>query len=285
MKLFDLWEIWVIIYLISAVIFAHSFKVSNRAMKKAGALTILLELFTAFFSLFFIPFFKFTLPNDISIYITLFIVTMIYAVTDRLNIESRYGLEPSTFSMLKQLSTVFMILFGILFMKEAFVVTRIIGAIIIILANILLAFDKGKININKYFIMSFVSNFLFALAMLINVNISDYFNLAFYTIITVSIPAIFIKLFGRYKIRDLKEEFEVCNKKEFLLSAFCWCLMLISSVKAYQLGDVALVAPLFALTSIINAVLEFFMNHNRNRFVQKLIAALLIIIGVVLVKL
>ena len=58
MKLFDLWEIWVIIYLISAVIFAHSFKVSNRAMKKAGALTILLELFTAFFSLFFIPFFK-----------------------------------------------------------------------------------------------------------------------------------------------------------------------------------------------------------------------------------
>ena len=210
---------------------------------------------------------------------------MIYAVTDRLNIESRYGLEPSTFSMLKQLSTVFMILFGILFMKEAFVVTRIIGAIIIILANILLAFDKGKININKYFIMSFVSNFLFALAMLINVNISDYFNLAFYTIITVSIPAIFIKLFGRYKIRDLKEEFEVCNKKEFLLSAFCWCLMLISSVKAYQLGDVALVAPLFALTSIINAVLEFFMNHNRNRFVQKLIAALLIIIGVVLVKL
>ena len=228
MKLFDLWEIWVIIYLISAVIFAHSFKVSNRAMKKAGALTILLELFTAFFSLFFIPFFKFTLPNDISIYITLFIVTMIYAVTDRLNIESRYGLEPSTFSMLKQLSTVFMILFGILFMKEAFVVTRIIGAIIIILANILLAFDKGKININKYFIMSFVSNFLFALAMLINVNISDYFNLAFYTIITVSIPAIFIKLFGRYKIRDLKEEFEVCNKKEFLLSAFCWCLMLIS---------------------------------------------------------
>ena len=285
MKLFDLWEIWVIIYLISAVIFAHSFKVSNRAMKKAGALTILLELFTAFFSLFFIPFFKFTLPNDISIYITLFIVTMIYAVTDRLNIESRYGLEPSTFSMLKQLSTVFMILFGILFMKEAFVVTRIIGAIIIILANILLAFDKGKININKYFIMSFVSNFLFALAMLINVNISDYFNLAFYTIITVSIPAIFIKLFGRYKIRDLKEEFEVCNKKEFLLSAFCWCLMLISSVKAYQLGDVALVAPVFALTSIINAVLEFFMNHNRNRFVQKLIAALLIIIGVVLVKL
>lgn len=102
---------------------------------------------------------------------------MIYAITDRLNIESRYGLEPSTFSMLKQLSTVFMILFGILFMKESFVLTRMIGAIMIILANILLSFDKGKININKYFIMSFISNFLFAIAMLINVNISSYFNL------------------------------------------------------------------------------------------------------------
>lgn len=56
MNIFNLWETWVVIYLISAVIFAQSFKVSNRAMKKAGALTILLELFTAFFALFFLPF-------------------------------------------------------------------------------------------------------------------------------------------------------------------------------------------------------------------------------------
>ena len=284
MKLLNYWETWVFIYLISAVIFAQSFKIANRKMKNAGSLTILLEVFTALFSIIFIPFFKLSFPSDIKVYLTLLVVTLIYAVTDRLNIEARYGLEPSTFSMLKQLSTVFLIFFGLFFLKEEFLINKFIGGIIIILANLLLAYDKGKLQINKYFIMCFISNFLFAVAMLINVNISDYFNLAIYTIISVSLPALFIFIFEKHNIKELKKEFILYDKRTFLIAAFTWSLMLISSVKAYQLGNVSVVAPLLALTSIINAFVEFFINKNRNKFIQKIIAALLLIIGIILVK-
>ena len=124
--------------------------------------------------------FDFTWPTDTSVYLTLLAVVSIYAITDRLNIEARYGLDPSVFSMLKQLSTVFLIILGFIFLKEQIVLKKIIGSVIIIFANVLLAFNKGKIKFNKYFIMSFVSNFLFAVAMLINVNISNYFNLPLY---------------------------------------------------------------------------------------------------------
>ena len=143
MKLLNYWETWVFIYLISAVIFAQSFKLSNRKMKNAGSLTILLEVFTALFSILFIPLFKINFPSDIKLYLTLLVVTIIYAVTDRLNIEARYGLEPSTFSMLKQLSTVFLIFFGLIFLKEEFLINKFIGGIIIVIANLLLAYDKG----------------------------------------------------------------------------------------------------------------------------------------------
>lgn len=284
MTIFNTWEFWVITYIITAVIFAHSFKTANRNMKNAGSLTILLEIFTALFAILFIPFFKITFPTDIKIYISLLIVTIIYAATDRLNIEARYGLEPSTFSMLKQLSTVFMIIFGLVFLKEAFIITKIIGAIIIIFANILLTFNKGKLEINKYFIMSLLSNLLFAIAMLINVNISDHFNLAIYTIISVFIPATIIFLIEKHSIKELKNEFNNYDKKAFIISALTWCIMLISSVKAYQVGSVVVVAPLFALTSIINAIIEFIFNKNRNKLLQKLISAILLIIGVILVK-
>ena len=74
----------------------------------------------------------------------LLIVIIIYAFTDRLNIEARYGLDPSVFSMLKQLSTVFLIILGFIFLKEKIVFKKILGSIIIIVANILLAFYKGK---------------------------------------------------------------------------------------------------------------------------------------------
>ena len=284
MKIMNYWETWVIIYLFSAVIFAQSFKIANRKMKNAGSLTILLEVFTALFSILLIPCFKISFHSDIKIYLTLFVVTIIYAITDRLNIEARYGLEPSTFSMLKQLSTVFLIIFGLLFLKEEFLINKFIGGIIIILANLILAYDNGKLKFNKYFIMCFISNFLFAVAMLINVNISDYFNLAIYTIITVSIPALLIFLFERHSIKELKEEFKLYDKRTFLTAAFTWSLMLISSVKAYQLGNVSVVAPLLALTSIFNAFVEFVFNKDKSKLKQKLLAAILLLIGIILVK-
>ena len=283
MKILNLWEFWVALYLVSAVIFAHTFKKANRKMKNAGSLTILLEFFTSLFAILFIPLFDMVFPPFESILI-LGIVVVIYALTDRLNIEARYGLDPSIFSMLKQLSTVFLIILGFIFLKEELVLKKIIGSIIIIFANILLAFDKGKFKINKYFTMSVVSNFLFAIAMLINVNISDNFNLGIYTMCTVSVPALLIFIFEKHTIKELKKEFKRYNKKDFLISAFTWCVMLISSVRAYQIGNVSVVAPLLTLTAILNTIYEYFISKNKSKIYQKIIAAILIILGVILIK-
>lgn len=283
MKLMNSWFFWVIVYLISAVIFAQTFKKANRKMKNAGSLTILLEIFTALFAIIFIPLFEMKFPPVESI-IILGIVVIIYALTDRLNIEARYGLDPSVFSMLKQLSTVFLIILGFIFLNEEIVLKKIIGSIIIIFANVILTFESGKFKINKYFIMSLISNFLFAIAMLINVNISDNFNLGIYTIITVSIPALLIFIFERHSLQEIKKEFKRYNKIEFLISAFTWCIMLISSVRAYQIGNVSVVAPLLTLTAILNTIYEYFVSKNKTKIYQKIIAAILIILGVILIK-
>lgn len=284
MEIFTSWEFYVVLYLIASVLFSQEFKLANRNMKNAGSLTILLEIFTGFFSLLMIPFFEMKFQINSSIILTLLVVVLIYAVTDRLNIEARYGLDPSTFSMMKQLSTVFMIIFGFVFLKEELIINKIVGTILIIVANLILTYNKGKFVINKYFVMTFFANFLFAVAMLINVDLSDYFNLAFYTYITVTIPAILIFIFGKHSIREVKEEFNLYNKKKFILAAFCWALMLNASIRAYQLGSVTIVAPLFALTAILNALVEFVFNHDKSKFIQKIVAAIIILIGVILIK-
>ncbi len=279
------WQFWVFVYLVSTILFSQTFHVSNRNMKDAGALTILLEVSVACFACLFIPFFSFKWPSSPNVFITLLIVAVLYALTDRLNIESRYGLAPSTFSMLKQLSTVFLMIFGFIFLKEDFVLKKVLGALLIVLANILLAFGKnGKLNFNKYFMMSIVSNFLFAVAMLINVNISDNFNLGFYTFLTVSIPALFIFIFGRYSFKKLKEEFSYYDKKKFLLTGFSWTLMLLSSVRAYQLESVTVVAPLLTLTAILNVIYEFIIQKNKHEFFIKFLLGVCIFVGVLLIK-
>ena len=277
--------IWVIIYLIFAVIFAQGFKSVNRDMKNASALTILLEFFTALFALILSPLFAFRFPSSFTVYIIVGIVTIIYAITDRLNIEARYGLDPSTFSMLKQLSTVFLVIFGFVFLKESFILKKIIGIVLILVSNVLLSVNKsGKIQLNKYFIMSFISNFLFAIAMFINVNIAQNFNICIYTVFTVLVPSIIIKIFSKLSIKDLKKEFNLYNKRKFLLVSFSWCVMLISSVKAYEQGNVSVVAPLLTLTSILNSIYEFFEDKNKKMLLYKLFISMLIILGVILIK-
>lgn len=277
--------IWVICYLVFALIFSQGFKKVNRTMKNASALTVLLELFTGLFAIVMSIFFKYTFPSDIKVYITLFVVTIIYSVTDRLNIEARYGLSPSNFSMLKQLSTVFLVIFGLVFLKEQLVFKKILGAIIIVVSNVMLAVNKdGKFEFNKYFIFCLISNLLFAVAMFINVNISSMFNIGIYTLITVLIPSIIIKLFSRLSFKDLEEEFNLYNKPLFILVSFAWCMMLISSVKAYEYGSISVVAPLLTLTALTNTIYEFIVDKDKKRFYYKLVISILILIGVILIK-
>lgn len=276
---------WVIIYLIFSLIFAQCFKEINRSMKNASALTILLEAFTALFAIILSPLFAYKFSLNPEILLTLGVVTIIYAATDRLNIEARYGLAPSTFSMLKQLSTVFLVIFGFVFLKEKIILTKVVGIILILLANILLSTNnKGKLELNKYFIMSIISNFLFAIAMFINVNISENFNIGLYTIITVLIPSLIIKLVSRISINDLKQEFKLYDKKKFMLVSFSWAMMLISSVKAYEYGNISIVAPLLTLSMVTNSIYEFFIDKDKKSLKRKLLVSLLIVIGITLIK-
>ncbi len=284
MNILNTWQLWVIVYLVSAVVFAQSFKSANKNMKDPGALTILLELFTGIFSLLMMPLFAFKFSISLNTIITLLIVVCIYAITDRLNTEARYGLETSTFSMVKRLSTVFMIIFGFIFLKEKLILNKILGAAIIIIANVILTYNKGKFEINKYLGMAILAQFLFAIAMVINVDLSDHFNLAFYTWITVTFPAMLIALVGKHKPKAIIKEFKRYNKTKFLIASFSWALMLNSSIRAYQLGSITIVAALLSLTPILNSLAELIINKNTNRIIQKIIISILLILGVILVN-
>jgi len=132
--------------------------------------------------------------------------------------------------------------------------------------------------------MCIISNFLFAIAMFINVNISENFNIGLYTVITVLIPSLIIKLVSRISIDDLKQEFKLYDKKKFMLVSFSWAMMLISSVKAYEYGNISIVAPLLTLSMVTNSIYEFFIDKDKKSLKRKLLVSLLIVIGITLIK-
>ena len=278
------WIFFLIMYLIFSVIFNQAYKVSTKNLKNAGALTILLELIAVITLIFFIPFFEIKFPSDIKVYLFLGLSVIFYTLSDRLNTTVRSGIEASTFNIILQLSTVFMIFAGLIFFKEPFIINKFIGAILIIVSNILVFYKKGNQKIDKYVFLGILANLSFTVALFLDVNISDNFNLPIYAGITLGVPAILIFIFEKIKIVDLKDEFINGNKKAMILTSVTWGLSIISQLRAYQLGNVSIVAPLGALTVIINVIVRYIFLNEKDNLLKKLISALLIIIGIILIK-
>jgi len=284
MNLLNNWIFCVGLYIILVPVFTHSYKASTKNLNKPGALTVILQIMGAITALMICPFFEIKFPEDVKVYIFLGISIIFYAISDRVNTTVRSGIEASTFSILKQLSTTIMIFAGLIFLKEPFVFKKFIGAMLIIFSNIFIFYKKGNFKINKYMLLGILANTSYAIALFLDVNISDNFNLPIYVAITLGVPAIMIALIERVSFSDVKKELTNGNKKSMIITGITWGSSIIVSLRAYQLQEVTIVAPLCALTVIANVIAGYIFFGERDNLIKKIIAAILIIISVILIK-
>ena len=106
----------------------------------------------------------------------------------------------------------------------------------------------------------------------------------FYVALTLIIPALLIMIFERVKISEIKDELVNGNKKAIFVTAISWGIMIIVQLRAYQLGNVTVIAPLCALTVILNVIVGYLFLNEKDNLLRKLISAILIIISVILIK-
>lgn len=284
MAIVNNWILYVMLYLIVITIFTQFYKEATKKIQKTGALTVLLEMIGGLAALVLCLFFEIRFPTDIRIYIMLAISIICYTVKDRLDTKVMSGIEASTFNILQQLSTTFMIFAGLIFFKEEFILAKFIGAMLIIFSNVLVFYQKGKFEFNKFVLLGVISNLVFTVALFLDVNISEHFNLPMYAAITLIIPAILIMIFERIKPSEIKNEFANGNKKAILITAITWPIAIITQLRAYQLGNVTIVAPLCALSVMLNVIVGYLFLKEKNNLLRKIISAILIIISIILIK-
>ncbi len=284
MNLFNDFKFYIVCYLIITVIFNQSYKIVTKKNINDGELTILIQIISIITCIFFLPLFKFKFPTNLKIYLFLFLAILFYTINDRLGTTARKGLEASTYIILKQLSTVFMIFAGLLFFKEPFVINKFIGAILIVLSNVIVFYNKENFKFNKSLLFGILANICLTIALFLDVNYSSKFNLAFYVLLTFLIPMILIFLFERIKIKNIIIEYKNSNKVILFLTGISWSLMMITKLKSYQLGSISIVAPLLSLTVILNVIISYFILKEKNNLIKKIIAGILIIIGIILIK-
>lgn len=278
------WIIFLIIFLVSAVIYNQFFKLGLNKSKNIGSYMALISILTGIFALLFIPIFKFKFQFNIYKFILLIITCLLYAIVDRMNVYIRKYVDVSIFSILRQLSNVFMIIMGFTFFKEKFVLYKFIGAILIIFSNVLVLYDKTKRTTKKILFIGILANLLFALTLFLNVNLSKSYNIPIYVSFIVLIPGLFICIYDKIGIKKLRYEFINGETDFILITSLAGAIMLISQLRAYELGNVSLVASLCSLTVMLNVLVSYFILNEKNRMVRKILSSLIILISIILIK-
>lgn len=280
----EMWLLYVFLSVVFNVMFTQFYKIDTKSAKDSGSLTVLLQLMAGVLALFACPFFEFSFPKDWRIYALLALACVFYAISDRVNTTVRTGIEASAYSIIQQLSTVFMIVAGLLFFREPFIPKKIVGACLIIISNVMIFYKRGEQKVNKYLFMGIAANIAYSAALFIDVNLSTRFNLAFYVSMTLLLPAVFLVTAERIGPRAIVNEFREGNRKSIIATCISWVGFLVFTLSAYQAGEVTVVAPLCSLTVIGSVIAGYLFLGERNDLIKKLLAAVIIVFSVFLIK-
>jgi drug/metabolite transporter (DMT)-like permease len=280
--LLNSWQFNVVGYLLSGVIFFQFYKLAVKESKNDNSATILLQIIAGLSILLFIPLFPLQLTTNLKFYIFLFLASVFYALNDRLQVTARKHLQVSVYSILNMLKTFFLVLFGLLFFGEDFLVIKILGALLILSGNVFLFYKKGSFKLNKYAILSILAALVFAIAISIDIGISSSFNLPFYISLTLLIPAIILFFFGKQNFYNIYIEYNSASKKYYFITGFFWGLTILFSLRSYQLSDITKIAPVLAVSVLLNVIVAYIFHKEKQNFFKKIIASILVLVGVYL---
>ncbi len=274
------WQFNLVSSLVFAVLFIQFYKLAVKETTDEGISTIIMQGVAGISILALAPFLPFIFTGDFKVYALLVLASIFYAINDRLQVTVRRNLDVSVYTILNQLAKVFMVMYGILVFREDIVGNKLVGGGLILLGNIIIFYRKGKIKFNKNILLSVIASFFMATALMIDVDISKHFNLPFYIMLTLIIPGIFIFIREKQSFKNIKKEFESNRKNYYLITGIAWGLMIFFSIRALQLGEVIFIAPLLALSVLLNVIVASVLHKEKSNLIRKIIAAIIVIFGI-----
>ena len=277
--LINTWQFNLVLYILLAVAFNQFYKLAAKDLHHDGAGTIIMQTLASLFALLLIPFFPMTFPSDWRIYVWLLIACVFYAINDRLQTTVRKHLEVSVFTIINKLSSVFLIIIGLVFFHETLSIIAVLGAILLLSSTLLLSYQQGKFTFDKYLLLGILSRLISAIALSIDVDIARHFNLAVYIVLTLLLPTLMIKISERISIKDIVEEFKAGNKKYFILTGLCWALFIVFMLRTFQLSTISMIAPLSNVSILLNVLLATIFLGEKQDTAKKILAAILTILG------
>ena len=282
MEIINTWQFSIIAYYVFTVIYFQCYKLAVKDTQKDGASSAIFQLIAGSTLIMLLaPLFPLKYSTDMWVYALLFMAIIFYGVADRLNATVRKHLDVSVYTIVAQLSSVFIITLGFLFLGEEVSRNQIFGMALILAANVLLKFNKKKLSLNNYLWLAVLSALMFSVAQTTDIGIFREFNIPLYVGTTLTVPAILTMAIEKTTIQEVKSEF-ARNTKWYLVTGIAWAFLIFFTFRAYEFGEVATIVPLQSVTVILNVLIAYIVFNEKDNRLKKVLAAVLVMAGVYL---
>ena len=168
----------------------------------------------------------------------------------------------------------------------------LVGAMVIVLANMFLLWEKGKFQFNKWVWLKLLGCVAFAAAVLMQMRAAADFNIAFFAFLSLIIPAILLLAFRQTTPKAVINE--VRQSKKWWLIVICGVALglevfLFAGINAstfFSRNDYGAQAnAMFAAYVLLNVVFAYIFLKERKNLVKKSIAAAVIVACLVIIAL
>lgn len=280
----------IIMQIIATVVYWQLMSKATKRANKDGSFTALHQLIAGITILAFIPLEELRFATDWKIWLMFVAACVFYAINDRIMTPVYRNLPPSQVAVLQQFSSVFVIIIGLVIFKEPFSLKNIIAGTMIITGNVIALYerdrnDEKRRRRRKYALLAVIAGGAMSIALSLDIDISTHYNLAIYAALSLIIPSLFITVSDRtLKIKDFKKELTQGKYKGLIGAGIALGIKTFTMLRAYQIGDITVVAPLLALSFFVNILYELIVLKERNRWKVKILVSVMIFVAVIIIS-
>lgn len=205
-----------------------------------------------------------------------------YGLYERTHFLARKHLEASTIAILFQLSPVIAFVGSLIFLHESLTVSKVVGATLLILASLVVIQKNPQLRFNRSILIALFSAFVLGLAEMFDKPASANIPINLYSAAmwTLSLPLI---AFPSLTLKQVAKEFKIGGWK-VALTAFFNVFGFVLYLKALAMTDASRVIPIISSSATFVVLGGIIFLHERSHFGRKLIAGILILIGILLLR-
>lgn len=227
---------------------------------------------------------KFSVPNSNDNLIHLSISAGLWAGMTVFNFYAIKLLTAGEVTIIGTTSTIFAMTLGLLILNETLTSNMLLGTLLIAISIWLLYNQQSKFTSSKGIIFALISAACSGIAVVNDAILLQTFDAYTYTVVMSFLPAVVLILLFPRKSTQVKPLMQTHTLKVMCVFCLFYAIQAITYYLAYEFGaPISKLSPITKSSIILTVILAAIFLNERDQFHKKIISAMLVTIGVLLI--